>query len=305
MTQNDQSALSIRNVFKNYGSVQALAGVSLEVRRGEVFGLLGANGAGKTSLISCVVTLESATSGAIEVFGHDVAKTPRLAKMNTGWVPQEIINHGFFTVEEILSFHSGYYGVQNPKERIEFLLNQLGLWEHRLKKVKQLSGGMKRRLMIAKALIHKPGILLLDEPTAGVDVELRTKLWGFVEELRREGVSILLTTHYLEEAERLCDRVAIIHKGKIRALGQTQSLIEEWSRKRITLRLMQPVSGFTHPEMVSGKGDEWLFLTKMSKPLGELLKELKLPMENLRDIEVAEGKLEDVFLQLTKEDHKA
>jgi ABC-2 type transport system ATP-binding protein len=301
MTQTATEALRVTDVVKNYAQTKALAGVSLHVDRGEVFGLLGPNGAGKTSLISIIVTLEEASAGKVEVFGHDVSKQPKLSKMHTGWVGQEIINHGFFDCEEILQFHSGYYGVKLPQDRIEFLLHGLGLWDHRHKKVKQLSGGMKRRLMIAKALVHKPGLLLLDEPTAGVDVELRLKLWEFVEQLRREGISILLTTHYLEEAERLCDRVAIIHKGKIRGEGATGNLIEQWSRKKITLRLVHPVEAIAHPDAERGAaGDEWIFYTKMSKPLGALMQELQIPLNNIKDIEVEEGRLEDVFLRLTR-----
>ena len=302
MSQAATSALFVQDVVKEYPRVRALSGVSLSVNPGEVFGLLGPNGAGKTSLISIIVTLEQATRGLVKVFGHDVNHEPKAAKMNTGWVPQEIISHGFFSVEEILMFHSGYYGVKHPKERVKYLINSLGLSEHKDKKVKQLSGGMKRRLMIAKALVHKPGLLLLDEPTAGVDVELRTRLWDFVDELRRDGISVLLTTHYLEEAERLCDRVAIIHKGLIRAEGQTRGLIEQWSRKRIVLRLVNKIDGIRHPELDRGstEGDEWTFLTPMSKTLGALLQELQIPLSNLRDVEVQNGKLEDVFLKLTR-----
>jgi ABC-2 type transport system ATP-binding protein len=296
-----QDILTIDQVVKDYEKLRALDGVSFSVRPGEVFGLLGPNGAGKTSLISIIVSLERLTGGRVTVFGHDIERDPREAKLHVGWVPQEIINHGYFDVLEVMHFHSGYYGLKHPKERIEHLLHHLGLWEHRHKKVRQLSGGMKRRLMIAKALVHKPGLLLLDEPTAGVDVELRTKLWEFVEELRREGISILLTTHYLEEAERLCDRVAIINKGRIRACGETHKLIGEWSRKRLVLRLVRPVEHLTHPDLVQGSGDEWVFLAHMGKTVGELLQELKLPTENLRDIQVEEGNLEDVFRKLTSE----
>jgi len=301
MTQ-DATPLEVTDVTKTYETTKALLGVSLNVKKGEVFGLLGPNGAGKTSLISIIVTLEKATSGKVHVFGHDVATDSKASKMRTGWVGQEIINHGFFNVEEILQFHSGYYGVKEPKERIDYLLNSLGLWDHRHKKVKQLSGGMKRRLMIAKALVHKPGLLLLDEPTAGVDVELRTKLWEFVEQLRSEGISILLTTHYLEEAERLCDRVAIIHKGLIRAVGRTEGLIEEWSRKKIVVKVVNRLDQVRHPDLERGSpdGKEWTFFTKMSKPLGQLLQELQIPLSNLQDVEVEEGKLEDVFLRLTR-----
>jgi ABC-2 type transport system ATP-binding protein len=297
-------ALSIENIFKNYGPVQALNGVSFEVKRGEVFGLLGPNGAGKTTLISCTVTLEQATRGHVRVFGNDVTTHPRDAKVNTGWVPQEIINHGFFDVEEILTFHAGYYGVRSPQARIEYVLKGLSLWEHRHKKVKQLSGGMKRRLMIAKALVHEPGLLLLDEPTAGVDVELRMKLWDFVEELRRQGLSILLTTHYLEEAERLCDRVAIIHKGQLKAQGQTRKLIEEWSRKKVVLRLVSPVASLMHPDLVKGSSQEWVFMTAMTKTLGQLLSELKLPAAQLADVQVEDGNLEDVFVRVTQEERQ-
>jgi ABC-2 type transport system ATP-binding protein len=301
MSQPVEPALSIESVVKNYGPVQALQGVSFDVKPGEVFGLLGPNGAGKTSLISIVVTLEQATRGRVKVFGNDVAQNPRQAKVNVGWVGQEIINSGFFDVEEILKFHAGYYGMRAMGPRIEYILKGLSLWEHRHKKVKQLSGGMKRRLMIAKALVHSPGLLLLDEPTAGVDVELRLKLWDFVEELKGQGLSILLTTHYLEEAERLCDRVAIIHKGKIRAIGATRNLIEEWSRKKVVLRLVNPVDKLMHPDLVQGHGNEWVFLTAMGKTLGQLLQELSLSAAQLADVKVTEGSLEDVFMRLTQE----
>lgn len=301
MKESNISALSVESVVKHYGPVQALQGVSFEVAPGEVFGLLGPNGAGKTSLISIIVTLEKATQGKVKVFGHDVSTHPREAKGSMGWVSQEIINSGFFDVREILRFHAGYFGVRDSGPRIEKILKGLQLWEHRFKKVKQLSGGMKRRLMIAKALIHDPGLLLLDEPTAGVDVELRMKLWDFVEEQKNAGLSILLTTHYLEEAERLCDRVAIIHKGQIRAIGKTRQLIEEWSRKKTTLRLVNPVDKLMHPDLVRGHGNEWTFLTVMTKSLGQLLQELQLPSAQLADVQVQEGSLEDVFLRLTQE----
>ncbi|MGE0528826.1 MAG: ABC transporter ATP-binding protein [Bdellovibrionales bacterium] len=300
--QNTTVALHVDSVVKHYGTVAALTGVTLSVDRGEVFGLLGPNGAGKTSLISIIVTLERATNGQVSVFGWDVVRSPREAKLRTGWVPQEIISHGFFDVREILKFHAGYYGVAHPKERIDYLLQGLGLWEHRHKKVKQLSGGMKRRLMIAKALVHSPGLLLLDEPTAGVDVELRTKLWDFVEELKSQGVSILLTTHYLEEAERLCDRVAIIHRGELRAMGKTRGLIEQWSRKCTVLQLVNPVSQLSHPDLVGGQGAEWTFLTAMDKTLGQLLQELRLSASELADVRVREGNLEDVFMRLTQKE---
>ena len=301
MDKSNTPALRIDDVAKNYGATHALKGVSFDIKPGEVFGLLGPNGAGKTSLISIIVTLEQATSGRVEVFGNDPHKHPRRAKMNLGWVPQEIINHGYFSVEEILEFHAGYFGVAKPKDRIKFLLDGLGMWEHRAKKVKQLSGGMKRRLMIAKALIHSPGLFLLDEPTAGVDVDLRRRLWDFVSQLRKEGLSILLTTHYLEEAEALCDRVAIIHRGTLREMGPTRQLVEKFSRKKVILKLQNPVSNLAHADLVSGEGREWTYLVGMDKPLGALLRELHVNSDQLADVQVNDGTLEDVFLKFTHE----
>jgi ABC-2 type transport system ATP-binding protein len=222
-----QNPLVLENFQKSYGQVQAVKGVTFDLRPGEIFGLLGPNGAGKTSIISCITTLEKPTGGVIKVFGHDVVKASRVSKSMVGCVPQEVINHGYFSVEEILHFHSGFFGLRNNHARIEELLKELRLSEHRHKKVKQLSGGMKRRLMIAKALVHSPKLLLLDEPTAGVDIELRDSLWAYVSKLRSEGTTILLTTHYLEEAERLCDRVAVINRGELLALEQTRALVEK------------------------------------------------------------------------------
>jgi ABC-2 type transport system ATP-binding protein len=303
--QNQVPALSVENVVKTFGQVEALKGIRFTVGKGEVFGLLGPNGAGKTSLISIIVTLERATQGVVRVFGHDVASDSRDSKYLIGWVPQEVINHGYFNVEEILGFQAGYYGLRKPKERIDYLLHGLGLYEHRLKKVRQLSGGMRRRLMIAKALVHSPSLLLLDEPTAGVDVELRMKLWDFVEQQRREGLSILLTTHYLEEAERLCDRVAIIDHGKIRALDRTRVLIEQWSRKRMILKLVEPITSLSHPDLVSGANKEWVFNVPMQKSLGQLLHEVRIPSDQLQDVQVFEGRLEDVFMNFTRQEVQA
>ncbi len=304
MSSNASTPLVIEGLVKNYGSTRALNGVSFEVKPGEVFGLLGPNGAGKTSLISIVVTLEQATSGRVLVFGRDVVNESREAKGQIGWVPQEVINHGYFNVVEILKFHAGYFGVKNPGPKIDELINALDLFEHRNKKVRQLSGGMKRRLMIAKALVHDPQILLLDEPTAGVDVELRTKLWQFVKDQKQKGLSILLTTHYLEEAERLCDRVAIIHKGELKAIDNTKDLISRWSRKEIVLRLNHDHT-FKHPDMIRGAGREWAFMTDMKKPLGTLLGELGVQLSEIVDVHVQEGSLEDVFVHFTSKDKVA
>lgn len=291
--------LQVTNLEKHYGPVRALNGVSFTVQPGEVFGLLGPNGAGKTSLISIVTTLEKATSGEVRVFGEGIENESAPVKGKVGWVPQEVINHGYFSTQEILEFHAGYYGVSKTGSAIEELLRRLDLFEHKDKKVRQLSGGMKRRLMIAKALVHRPQLLLLDEPTAGVDVELRSKLWQFVKDLRAQGISILLTTHYLEEAEHLCDRVAIIHKGEVKAIDRTRDLIQKWSRKRVELHLNRDVT-LKHPDLMGGAGRSWTVMTTQNKPLGALLGELQLQVNDIVDVQMTDGSLEDVFVHFTQ-----
>jgi ABC-2 type transport system ATP-binding protein len=291
--------LQIEDLKKNYGEVQAVRGVSFEVRPAEIFGLLGPNGAGKTSIISIVTTLEQPTSGMALVFGESVTENPMRTKKQIGVVHQEVINSGYFDVEEILEFQSGYYGLRKNTERIHFLLNKLNLFEHRHKKVKQLSGGMKRRLMIAKALVHTPKLLLLDEPTAGVDIRLRETLWEFVRELKKEGMSILLTTHYLEEAEMLCDRVGIINHGKLEAIGNTRSIIKDFTQREVSLTLSQeiPVSS---PSMIEQNGPSYRFLMPPTKTVGALLTELKIDNSMLVDIQIKEGSLEEAFLRVLK-----
>lgn len=279
--------LIVENLVKKYRirgqpTVCAVKGVSFFLEPGEVFGLLGPNGAGKTSIISTVVTLERPTEGKILVNGYDNQLQPREAKQNVGFVPQEIINHGYFDVDEILDFHSGYYGLSHNKERIDYLLHELGLYEHRHKKVKQLSGGMKRRLLIAKALVHSPRLLLLDEPTAGVDIELRTQLWEFVKKLRQEGVTILLTTHYLEEAEMLSDRVGILDKGELKMIGKTHQLIRELTCRKVRVKLR-------------GRDQYEEYILEANQTLGRLLEEKKMNMELVEDMSIVEGTLEDAF----------
>lgn len=291
--------LEITNLRKSYkgGTVEAVRGLSFTVNPGEIFGLLGPNGAGKTTIISTITTLEKPSSGTVKVFGVDVLKDPMFTKRQIGVVHQEVINSGFFDVEEILTFHSGYYGLRKNKERIHFLLEKLSLYEHRHKKVKQLSGGMKRRLMIAKALVHNPKLLLLDEPTAGVDIRLREDLWRFVEELRSEGMSILLTTHYLEEAQELCDRVGIINLGSLVVLGDTKAIIREYTHKKICLTLTE--KHFVESDyLVSVVGHDYSFVVPQNKPLGEFLSEVGIPTALIDDVQIEEGSLEDAFLRL-------
>jgi ABC-2 type transport system ATP-binding protein len=233
---NGVPALKIEDLRKTYSNgFLALGGVSLEVEAGKFFGLLGPNGAGKTTLINSVVSLVRPDSGSVEVFGRDAYSEFREARRMIGVSPQEINLDRFLTVEETLIFHAGYYGVPKKKarERAEELLERFGLAEKRDQRTNTLSGGMKRRVLFARALIHDPRVLFLDEPTAGVDVELRYKLWGYIRELNRGGMTILLTTHYLEEAEALCEEIALINGGNIVARGSSEDLKNDYQARNV------------------------------------------------------------------------
>ncbi|MEK2688839.1 ABC transporter ATP-binding protein [Bdellovibrio sp. GT3] len=290
--------LKITDLRKKYpGGQEAVKGVSFDVKPGEIFGLLGPNGAGKTTIISTITTLEEPSSGSVEVFGQDVNQNSRFTKQQLGVVHQEVITSGFFSVDEILNFQSGYYGISKNQDRIDFLLHKLSLYEHRHKKVKQLSGGMKRRLMIAKALVHTPRLLLLDEPTAGVDIGLRETLWQFVQELRKEGMSILLTTHYLEEAEQLCDRIGIINLGNLEALGETKELVRKYTQKKIRLTLSEPFA-FKTEYLFFQEGNEFMFVVPPGKQMGEFLNETGVPVNLIKDVKIEEGNLEEAFMKV-------
>jgi ABC-2 type transport system ATP-binding protein len=219
------SAISFKHLTKNYGSLVALNDVSLEIEEGEFFGLLGPNGAGKTTLISILAGLCRPTAGSVEVMGHDVQSDFRAARRLLGIVPQELVFDPFFTVRETLQFQSGYFGIKNNGEWIDEILHHLGLADKANKNMRALSGGMKRRVLVAQALVHRPPVIVLDEPTAGVDVELRQSLWKFISRLNQEGHTIVLTTHYLEEAQELCGRIAMLKKGQIVALDTTANLL--------------------------------------------------------------------------------
>ncbi len=219
------SAISFKHLTKHYGSLVALNDVSLEVEEGEFFGLLGPNGAGKTTLISILAGLCRPTAGSVEVMGHDVQADFREARRLLGIVPQELVFDPFFTVRETLQFQSGYFGIKNNGEWIDEILHHLGLADKANKNMRALSGGMKRRVLVAQALVHRPPVIVLDEPTAGVDVELRQSLWKFISRLNQEGHTIVLTTHYLEEAQELCGRIAMLKKGQIVALDTTANLL--------------------------------------------------------------------------------
>jgi ABC-2 type transport system ATP-binding protein len=290
--------IELVNLVKDYGVMRAVDHVSLTMRPGEILGLLGPNGAGKTTIISTLVTLEKPTSGHVSIFGLDPHLEPERAKSLIGFVPQELIHYGYFDVYEIMEFQSGYFGLRHNRDRIDWILHKLSLWEQRKKKVKQLSGGMKRRLLIAKALVHEPKLLLLDEPTAGVDLELRSSLWRFVEELKKDGMSILLTTHYLEEAEVLCDRVGILQKGQLRQLGDTKDLIRDLTKREIVLRFKKATTPPQHSYLIQAEGREWVFRVPATMGCGDLLESLQLDLHNLEDISIREGSLEDALMQV-------
>lgn len=294
-------ALDIKNLQKVYdqgqkNSVMAVNDVSFDIQPGEIFGLLGPNGAGKTSIISIITTLEKPSAGTAKVFGYDVTQCQDQTKRLTGVVHQEIINTGFFDVKEVLEFMSGYYGIWKNNERINYILNKLGLYEHRNKKVKQLSGGMKRRLMVAKALVHSPKLLLLDEPTAGVDVSLREDLWIFVRELQKEGMSILLTTHYLQEAQELCGRVGIIDKGQIKLVEKTESVIKKFSVRRVMLKTKKVNNSYQQSLHFEKEENGFqIFCLPAELSVGDLLRDLKVQTEDIQDIQTQEGSLESAF----------
>ncbi len=298
-------ALDVRGVSKLYGTLQALDGITLTIARGELFGLLGPNGAGKSTLINIITGLVRRSAGEVRVFGYDVERDYKASRSLVGAVPQELIYDHFFTVRQTLKIQSGYYGLRNNGEWVEELLQRLELKEHENKTIRELSGGMKRRLLVAKAMVHHPAILILDEPTAGVDVALRRSLWDLVRQVHSEGTTVVLTTHYLEEAEELCERVGIIDHGVFVALDRKEVLMQRIHNRRVTLLFGARVERL--PEELARLGgqlseDGWRATLRVDRSDGSLQKVVEslgrwgLP---LSDIEVAGAGLEDVFLELT------
>ena len=231
------AAIQIDHVKKRFGTLQALGGVSLEIAEGEFFGLLGPNGAGKTTLISIIAGLSRADEGQVKIHGHDVVSDYRRARQCIGVVPQELVFDPFFTVRETLRMQSGYFGISNNDALIDEVMHNLDLTSKANSNMRSLSGGMKRRVLVAQALVHRPPVIMLDEPTAGVDVELRQTLWHFIGRLNREGHTVVLTTHYLEEAQALCNRIAMLKSGQVVALDSTAALIRRISGSQLVVRL--------------------------------------------------------------------
>jgi ABC-2 type transport system ATP-binding protein len=301
------AAIQISHVEKRYKSLQALGGVSLSIEEGEFFGLLGPNGAGKTTLISIIAGLNRADAGHVRIQGHDVVTDYRAARSRIGVVPQELVFDPFFSVRETLRMQSGYYGLRNNDAWIDEIMFHLDLTSKADANTRALSGGMKRRLLVAQALVHKPPVIVLDEPTAGVDVELRQTLWKFISRLNKEGHTIVLTTHYLEEAQALCNRVAMLKAGKVVALDSMQALIKRISGSQMVVRLRNgglpdALRGLiSHTEEPTPAGVFTLRVTAASEvePILACLRESGAEIE---DLQLQQADLEDVFIQIMGED---
>jgi ABC-2 type transport system ATP-binding protein len=299
--------LSIQDLSKTYaGGREALKGVSLEIRRGEIFALLGPNGAGKTTLIGIVCGLVNPTSGRVIADGHDVVREFRAARRTIGLVPQELTTDAFETVWATLSFSRGLFGRAPDAAHLERVLRSLSLWDRKDARIKTLSGGMKRRVLIAKALAHEPQILFLDEPSAGVDVELRRDMWNVVRELRAAGVTIILTTHYIEEAEQMADRIGIINHGRLIIAEEKETLMRQLGSRQLTLRLAEPLSAI--PASLARFGlslgqDGMTLVYHYQKDGGqeriaELLRAVNDTGVPFRDLETSESSLEEIFVSL-------
>jgi ABC-2 type transport system ATP-binding protein len=294
-------AISFQSVSKTYstarGSFKALDGVSFDIEEGEFFGLLGPNGAGKTTLISILAGLARASSGSVLVHGNDVHKQYAQARRQLGVVPQELVFDPFFTVRESLRIQSGYFGVKNNDAWIDELLSSLGLADKATSNMRQLSGGMKRRVLVAQALVHRPPVIVLDEPTAGVDVELRQTLWQFIAKLNREGHTVLLTTHYLEEAEALCSRIAMLKAGKVVALERTSDLLQAASSNVLRFKVDGALPlAFEGKARVTGR-----IVQLPAHDAHEIEQHLAVIREaglRVEDVEIRKADLEDVFLDV-------
>jgi ABC-2 type transport system ATP-binding protein len=300
------AAISIRDLQKTYaGGKRALDGVSLDVPRGEIFGLLGPNGAGKSTLINILSGMVRKSGGSASIWGFDIDKHPRNAKASIGIVPQEILFDPFFTPAETLDQQAGLYGVPKAERRTMELLRAVRLEDKADAYSRTLSGGMKRRLLVAKAMVHSPPILVLDEPTAGVDIELRQQLWAYVRELNAQGVTIVLTTHYLEEAEKLCDRIAIINHGRLIANETTRTLVGMAQEKAVEVTVDRDIDRVPDApcfDKIAMVGERTLAVTyrKDKVNAGEVLMALQKDGLGIVDVSTRDADLEDVFLNLTR-----
>ncbi len=301
-----RQALEAREVRKRYGTVRALDGVTLSVEEGEFFGLLGPNGAGKTTLISALGGLAIPDSGSVAVMGHDVRDEYRAARRSVGIVPQEIVFDPFFTVRETLELQSGYFGLRDNGAWIDELLERLGLASKSDANMRSLSGGMKRRVMVAQALVHRPPVIVLDEPTAGVDVELRQTLWAFVKGLNQAGHTIILTTHYLEEAQQLCGRIAMMKDGRIVALDSTARLLATFSERVLRVKLARgTLPGALAANAACDAAGWWRIPIADMAHVEQSLARLREAGAAVESLEVAEPELEEVFVRIMRRDEPA
>jgi len=303
------AAISVSGLTKTYASgLHALKGVDLEIRKGEIFALLGPNGAGKTTLINIICGIVTPTSGTVLADGHDIIRDYRGARSAIGLVPQELTTDAFETVWSTVSFSRGLFGKRRDPRHIETVLRQLSLWDKKDSKLMTLSGGMKRRVLIAKALSHEPTILFLDEPTAGVDVELRREMWEVVRGLRDQGVTVILTTHYIEEAEMMADRIGVISGGEIILVEEKAVLMRKLGRKQLTLNLQEPMTAIP-PELaewrleLKDEGEALVYSFDSNEPrtgVPSLLRRLSDLGVAFKDLNTRQSSLEDIFVDLVK-----
>ncbi|MEE7447276.1 multidrug ABC transporter ATP-binding protein [Methylobacterium radiotolerans] len=303
--------ISISKLSKTYTSgFTALRDIDLAIERGEIFALLGPNGAGKSTLINIVCGIVTASSGTVHVDGHDIVADYRAARRTIGLVPQELTTDAFETVLNTVSFSRGLFGLRPDPGHIERILRALSLWDKRDSRLMTLSGGMKRRVLIAKALSHEPRVLFLDEPTAGVDVELRQDMWRLVRDLRQQGVTVILTTHYIEEAEEMADRIGVIRRGEIILVEEKAALMRKLGRKQLTLHLQQPIAAVP-PELadyglaLAGEGSELVYTydTRAERTgITGLLTGLSAAGIRFKDLHTEQSSLEDIFVGLVREE---
>ncbi|MDE2310029.1 MAG: ABC transporter ATP-binding protein [Betaproteobacteria bacterium] len=291
-------AVDVRQAYKRYGSVHALDGVDLSVGQGEFFGLLGPNGAGKTTLINLLAGLAIPDGGQLSILGCDVVKQYRASRRLLGVVPQELVFDPFFSVRETLRLQSGYFGLRRNDAWIDEVMHHLDLADKADTNMRRLSGGMKRRVLVAQALVHKPPVIVLDEPTAGVDVELRQSLWRFIRQLNRDGHTVLLTTHYLEEAEALCGRIAMLKQGRIVALDSTQNLLNSVAGFRVRLKLAGGLPAALLPQVIEQEDDGCLLALPSYQALEQVLAQLREASVAVHEMALQQADLEDVFLQV-------
>ena len=299
-----KKAIIFKNVKKDYGQLKAVNGINLSIEQGEFFGLLGPNGAGKSTLINMLAGLVRPTNGSISAMGFDVIKDYQNARHSLGIVPQELVFDPFFNLREMLRFQAGYFGKGKSNDVwIDEVIERLDLTSKASTNMRMLSGGMKRRALIAQALVHRPPVIVLDEPTAGVDVELRQRLWDFVKELNKEGHTIILTTHYLEEAEALCNRLAMLRTGKIVALDTTKNLLKKFAAKNLKIRLSTKKL-FKLPISIKGINftfdDEfYIFELRRITDISKIISALNEESIEILDMETVDQDLENIFLKLT------